>query len=242
MAFREPPASETELLQRRPASFRADSFPRHWLSADERILFETRPGVLGLYWGRLTIAILWALLFVGTALSPTTQDQTSFAEVAVVFAVPPFVAIFFAWRGYAYALTDRRVLATSGMISRSLEYARYDEVQGLTVGTSVTDDIRFALGAPGTAPKGRAAAGRPKKIVWKSVSLAPQVYEFVQDAFRFEGLQEAQRRAKTAFVQRALRTRIVCEYCGSLIEFDPDHPTPSTICPTCGAPIRLATG
>jgi hypothetical protein len=208
--------------------------------AEERILFETRPGLFGLYWGRLTLAALWALLWVGTAFAPTTPPDSSIWVAALIFGVPPFLVIFAAWRGYAYALTDQRVLAMSGIVSRSLEYARYDEVQGLTVGASITDDIRFQLGASGAAPKGQRAVGRPSKLVWKSVPLAPQVYEFVQDAFRFEGMAAAQRASRTAFVDRALRNRIVCQYCGNLIDFDPDRKSAMT-CPKCGAPVRLDT-
>ncbi|MFI5414351.1 MAG: hypothetical protein ACHQ16_01600 [Candidatus Lutacidiplasmatales archaeon] len=238
MALRDPPTSETDLLQRRPSSFRAESFPRHWLQADERILFETRPGILRLYWGRLTIAVIWGLLWVGTAFAPTTTGGLGFDLAALILGGPPIVLIVLAWRGYAYALTNVRVLATSGIVSRSLEFARYDEVQGLTVGSGVTDDITFQLGAQGVAPAGRRAAGRPLKVVWTSVPMAQQVYQFVQDAFRLEGARELERRSRTAFVARALRTRVVCAYCHNLVDFDPDQKS-GTKCPSCGAPIRL---
>ncbi|HKV90281.1 MAG TPA: hypothetical protein VJQ43_03685, partial [Thermoplasmata archaeon] len=236
----DPPTSETELLLRRPTAFRQDAFPRQWLLADERVLYETRPGLLSRYWGRLTIASLWALLWIGAGTQPGVASQASYWGVAGFLAIPPLLWIFLGWRGRAIALTDRRVLATKGAVSRTLESATYDEVQRLTVGSSSTDDITFHLGAAGAVGRRAAASGRPSKLVWPDVQMAQQVYQYVQDAFRLESVLSAQRATRTAFVQAALRTRIPCSYCGRLIEFDPNEGGADPVCPQCGAPIRLS--
>jgi hypothetical protein len=238
MPTEDAPTTETELLQRRPISFRQDAFPRKWITADERVLFETRPSLLGIYWGRLALFLGFATLLLVDATYPMYLYSAGYwGFEAFLFLVPTGV-VYLAWRGRAYALTNQRVLETSGLVSPTVEYARYDEVQNLTVGTGATGDLRFELGAPGGSKVGRAAAGRPKKVVWRSVPMAPQVYEFVQDAFRLAALQDAQKRVRADFIGRALRTRIVCEYCGGLIEFDPDKKS-ETKCPSCGAPVRL---
>ena len=234
-----PPTNETELLMRRPGSLRPDSFPRRWLEADERVLFETRPSLISLYWGRLALFIGFALLLLVDATYPDYRNSVSYwAFEGFLFLVPTGL-IYLAWRGWGYALTNQRILVTSGLLSKTVEYARYDEVQGLTVGSGTTDELRFDLGPPGGPGRGRGAAGRPRRIVWKAVPFAPRVYEFVQDAFRLTALEGANRRDFAAFVDRDMQNRVRCDYCGALIDIDPQAKL-ELKCPRCGAPVRLA--
>lgn len=232
------PTTETELLMRRPESFRPGVFPRRWLSATERVLFETSPSLLSLYWGRLALFLGAATLGLVDLSYPAYRTDAGYLGTEAFLFLVPVALVYLAWRGRAYALTNERVLETNGLVSRTVEYARYDEIQNLTVGSGSTDDLRFDLGGLGGSLSGRGAAGRPKKVVWKSVPLAPRVYEFVQDAFRLKAIQNASQRNLAAFVDQALRTRIVCQYCGGLIDFDPAQKS-TMKCPQCSAPVRL---
>ncbi|HZY91887.1 MAG TPA: PH domain-containing protein [Thermoplasmata archaeon] len=231
------PQTESELVQRRPGSNQSGVFPRKWLLRDERILYETRPGLWSLYWGRITLFLAFALLLLVDAMSPEFLYSAAYWGFEGFLFLVPLGLVVLAWRGRAYALTNRRVLSIEGMFSSAFEYANYDEIQNLTSTQGSTGEIRFDVGSAGGGMRAR-ATGRPKRIRWRAVPNTPEVYNFVQDAFRIEVLTAAKDQEYDALVRQTMEGRMVCEYCGGLIDLAQLN-SRSPKCPQCGAPVRL---
>lgn len=230
------PKSEAELVQRRPGSNQPGVFPRKWLLRDERVLYETRPIIWSLYWGRICVFVALFLLFLVDATYPQYASSAGYWGFEAFLLVAPLSIIYLAWRGHAYAITNNRVLAAEGMISSNVEYATYEQVESLTAAQGGVADIRFDL-APSTGTH-LIGAGKPKRIRWRSVPNAAAAYNFVQDAFRIRTWVNAQTAQFDAFVQASLEGRIACAYCGGLIDLKSLNPA-APKCPQCGAPVRI---
>lgn len=185
MAFGLPPTSEAGLLQRRPSSDRPGAFPREYLLAQERVLFETRPSLVHLYGGRLALLVVWCLFLVAAALTPAGQQDPSFWVFAGLVGFLPLGLTMVAGYRYSYAITTERVLACHGLVFRSVASARIAEIQNLLVGGGLTDKFRFVVVGPPGLRAGGSWLHPPRAVVWKSVTQAPQVYAYLQDVFRF---------------------------------------------------------
>ena len=227
------PQSPADLLKNLPPSNQPGVFPTQYLGAGEQILFETRPGFLRLYWGRLTVLVLLFLIFLGPVGEPSYLANPAFPFFEGLFLLL-ILLTWFAWRRTAYALTDRQVLSTSGVFGGSAVQAPYDQIQNLTVGVGETADIVFE-----TAPSTGMALGRRghgRKIVWKAVPFATKVYQFVQFAFGMRARVAQQEQLKNRLVAGSLAGTLTCIYCGGPIVVKGIDVTRAK-CPRCGAPV-----
>ncbi len=227
------PQTEAELLPWRPPSHRAGAFPAELLSPGERVLFETKPSLLGLYWGRLVVLILLDLLWIGLAVGlPTNPTGGLFAGVTTLV----IVYYVLKWRSSAYALTNRRVLAVVGIRQPDVAAALLDQVQNLKLEGGSSGGIKFDA-TPPDAPTNFLGGRRfAKTIYWRALPLASRTYEFVQQAFAVRAVQTARDGLRADLVERISHRTIPCEYCGTLI--DPETLDPAKArCPSCGAPF-----
>jgi hypothetical protein len=227
------PQTEADLLSILPRSNRPGVFPRDLLSPGERVLFETRPSLAGLYWGRLTVLILLELLFVDVTIGLPTNPLGGFFCALFALVIAYYVL---KWRSTAYALTHRRVLSVSGLRQPTLLDALFDQVRNLRLEPGFSGGIKFDAtppDAPTTFLGGRKYA---KTIYWKALPLASRTYEFVQQAFAILAAQGSRDALRADLVARIAENKIPCDYCGTLIDvgsLDPLHPK----CPSCGAPF-----
>ena len=229
------PRTEAELLQRLPASNVPGAFPREILPPNERILFETRPRLFALYWGRSVWTFFWSgLALLALAVDPSNWEGS--VGIIVLFGLPLWVSVPFWWKS-AYALTDRRVLRVAGLRGSDFQEATYEQVQNLTTEPGISGGLRFdtspPVGAFGHAP-GWAAKQRPLR--WQAIANAPRVYEFVQEAFALGLRQSAERGAVDAAWQKIDRVSVRCEYCGTLIDLATLDRS-NLRCPSCSAPL-----
>ena len=232
MASYSAPQSENELLARLPPTNVPGLLSRDILPRGERVLFETRPGILNLYWGRLVFLALYLLFWIGLGIaSPAAAPGAAF------FAAPGVLwlaVIYLQWSHRTYALTDQRVIRIAGITGSEFQDAAYTQIHNLT---TEPGGIRFDT-TPPAAMGGFAPPARTKVIRWDGLSSVPRVYTFVQEAFAF-GLHRSQVLAITqAEVQRISATSIPCAYCGGPIDLatlDPANPR----CPRCSAPLSL---
>lgn len=213
-------------------------FPPQYLGPGERILFETRPSLLRLYWGRLTVYVLLFLIFLGPVEEPSYLTNPAFPFFEGFFLLLIALTVY-AGRRTAYALTDRQVLATSGIFGGSSVQAAYDQVQNLTVGVGETADIVFTT----VETRGLSLGGRSggRRIVWKSVPYANRVYQFVQQAFRIRAGAAQQELIRNTLVAKTFGGSITCVYCGGPISVLGIDPTKAK-CPQCGAPVVASLG
>jgi hypothetical protein len=236
------PRTEAELLLNLPPSNEPGVFPRSLLTGDERVLFETRPSLLGLYWGRLTILFLWVLLFTGASFGDGTftSGNVAFVVIAFVFLDLPAIVLIallvLLWRRTVYALTHGRVLRLSGLRRTAFVDATYDQVQNLTLVSGLSGGIKFDA-TPPHAPS-RLMGGRKfaKTIYWNALPDSPRVYTFVQQAFALHVTAAVEKGAREALVARLHEGRITCEYCRALVDIKQVNTT-SPKCPRCGAPL-----
>ncbi|MCI4373436.1 MAG: PH domain-containing protein [Thermoplasmata archaeon] len=239
------PRTETDLLLNLPPTNDPGVFPRSLLTGDERILFETRPSLVSLYWGRLTVLIIWFLLFTGATIGDGSFSGPLLLAVAafLVLDAPALLLIIVCvllWRRTTYALTDRRVMRLSGLRRTNFVDAPYDQIQNLSLVSGSSGGIKFDA-TPPNAPT-RLIGGRKfaKTIYWNSLVDAPRVYTFVQQAFSLHVVSAVETGARQALIARLHEGRITCEYCRALVEIKQVNST-SPKCPRCGAPLVALT-
>jgi hypothetical protein len=202
------------------------------LPPEERVYYETRPGLFSLYWGRLTLIGLYLALFisVGVVAPPAAIGAAVFAAPAVLW----LIVILLQWSHRVYALTDRRILRISGVRGSDFHDAAYTQVRNMT---PLPRGIRFDISTQ-ASPIGFAAPARTHAIMWQAITDPPRVYTFLQEAFAY-GLHQSQVNAATQTALDQITERTVhCAYCGGLIELaklDPANPR----CPSCSAPVTL---
>jgi hypothetical protein len=233
--------TETDLLLNLPPTNQPGVFPRSLLTGDERVLFETRPSLVAMYWGRLVLFLLWAVLFFAATIWSSIPSSGIAVILAAVllFDVPPVVLItlyVLLWRQTVYALTDRRVLRLSGLRRTNLVDANYDQVQNLSPVSGFSGGIKFDA-TPPHAPTGLMGGRKfAKTIYWNALSDSPRVYTFVQQAFALHVHTAVERGARLELTARLHEGRITCEYCRALVDIHQVN-TSSPKCPRCGAPL-----
>lgn len=233
MGTAEPLLTWTRLALNPPAANAPGVFPRELVDADETIVFEARPSLWGMYGGRLLVFGFWeALLLTAMAGDGQMVSEPGIAAFLLGLFALPLIWWWMAWRRTRYALTDRRVLSISGVISRDFRAASYDEVQNLRLaGSAIIFD-----GSPTGSRAWSRRSGAVRRIEWRALPYPQQVYDFAQGAF---GIRTREARAETLRQQlsaRVMEGKVVCAYCGGILDvrsIDPAAPN----CPRCGAPV-----
>jgi hypothetical protein len=224
----------------RPGNNHPGVFPASSLLGHEKVLYETRPGLIGLH-GVLVIAPMpFVLLIVLAVVAGLVQmgfqgDLIGGGTfIALILLIPVAYAVS-DWRRSSYALTDQRVLSRRG---DSYQSATYDEVEEVTMKPGSSKVIfRLTPLAPGQ-PRGL-FSGSGRQILWPATPGAPAVASFAQSASEFYRLRNRQRQLRQDLVVSSMQDKIVCAYCGGLVDvasLSPDGPK----CPRCSAPITVA--
>jgi hypothetical protein len=228
-----PPQTDAELRTRIPPSNIPGVFPRDLLPPYEQVIFETRPGLFALYWGRLIFFGFWFLLLLGVSAAafPPPIGVWFFVALPGLGILIPI----YQWRNYAYALTDRRVLAISGMQGSAFQDAAFGQVHNLALEPGFSGGLRFDTTPP---PSGYSAGHPPRArpIRWIGLQQPARVYQFVQEAFAFEIRRNIAAQHVQAAMEELTVGKVRCEYCGGMIELsllDPGNPR----CPQCAAPL-----
>jgi len=229
----EPPKTEAVLLLSLPPSNLPGVFPRDLLTGDERILYETRPSLLGLYVGRMIVLALFLLLFIYATVGLPLNPATWFFD-AVFLGLLVYLVLL--WRASAYAISDRRVLKLGGIRRTDFLDATYDQVQNLRLESGFSGGIKFDA-TPPHAPTGLLSGRKyAKTIYWRALPNPPQVLTYVQQAFALHEHQVAQTGLREMLIARMRQDRLPCAYCGTLVDIKTvDYASPK--CPNCGAPL-----
>lgn len=231
------PPTDAQLLARVPAVNRPGTLPSKLYVPGETPLLELRPSFFGLYWGRLVVLILLFLIVLGPVEQPSyvANPVFWFFEGVILFAILLLVLI---WSHSVYAITNRRVLAVSGVMGGAVAVASFDQVTNLGLNTAGSGSLVFDVAAaqwwrPST--NANMATGR---IVWKAVPDTMTVYAFVQAVFVVHA-DATQREAMKRQVAAQLAKMITCSYCRGLINLQALGPGAAK-CPRCGAPITAS--
>ncbi len=234
------PASESDLYRSRPFAEQTGVFPNSALLGQEKILFEARPSLFALHPLLIAVPLPFLFLFTAAGLYDAAAAHwdplfTSIMAFLLFLIALPILYAVSSWRRRAYALTDQRVLARNG---DAFDIATYDDVQDVTMKPG-TSKIIFELTPP---PPGQAMGlfgPRTRRLIWTAVPGAPSVASFAKSAAAFYRLRNRQRQLRENLVVASMNDRIVCAYCGGLIDvasLSPDNPR----CPRCAAPITVA--
>jgi hypothetical protein len=234
------PASEGELQRAQPGSNRPGVFPREALLGAEKVVYETRPGLFALHPYLIVLPmpldILIALAIgVGFAEGQGGVSLAGGGSLILLVLLLPFFYALYDWRRSAYAITDQRVVTRSG---DDYQTVTFDTVRSVSLrGKSST--VVFELVPPPGEPGGGFLAARRTRMTWKGLRGAGAVASYAQSAVEFYRLRNQQRVLRQNLVVSSMSGKIVCAYCGGLIDLsavDPEAPR----CPRCSAFLTVA--
>lgn len=132
------------LLQARPRSNIAGTFPREMLPPGEAVLFETRPAFFpyvsqGLVGGAILV-LFGSVLYATAATTASDFGDSSNAgfiqgvcALLVLAGVATIAAPIIRWYHTSYAITNRRVAKKAGVYARRVIDARFEKIQCVTL-------------------------------------------------------------------------------------------------------------
>lgn len=218
-----------------PPSLRPGSFPRQLLQHGESILFETRPGLLARYWGRITVFAFLLILFTAALFAPgDSTNPVAYFFVGIWIVLIAWTILL--WRGIAYCLTDRRVLSVGGVRQTDVVSLPQELIQGLNL-TPGSSNIVFTPISP-VAPAGRSNQLRP--VQWLNVPNPSATYDYLQELFAQSATNRRIEATRKALLAKALEGKVPCAYCRGLIDVSSVNAV-SPKCPRCGAPLIAAS-
>ncbi len=181
------PASEGDLLRSRPGSNRPGVFPPGALLAEEKIVYETRPRLMGLHPALVLAPLPFAFLFGAAIVVGVAQGVggTGFAiagVIVVLLILSPALYGVYDWRRTAYVITDQRVAVRSG---DSYETATFEMVRNVSLAPDSSKVVFELLPPPDAPPRAGFRLSRKSRLVWVGLEGAPAVASFGQSAIEY---------------------------------------------------------
>lgn len=127
-----------------PNALRPGVFPRMYLSTGERLVYETKPSLFAFVnpvasAGVLMTALAFAVLLQTFSGSPglTAAEVAPLVTFWIVFSLVTISAImainYLRWRATSFAITDRRVIRSIGIVGRHTVDCSHDRIQSVTL-------------------------------------------------------------------------------------------------------------
>jgi hypothetical protein len=235
------PASEGDLLRSRPGSNRPGVFPPGALLAEEKIVYETRPRLMGLHPALVLAPLPFAFLFGAAIVVGVAQGVggTGFAiagVIVVLLILSPALYGVYDWRRTAYVITDQRVAVRSG---DSYETATFEMVRNVSLAPDSSKVVFELLPPPDAPPRAGFRLSRKSRLVWVGLEGAPAVASFGQSAIEYYRLQNQQRLLRQSLVVSSMSNTVVCAYCGALVDLSSGSGS-APRCPKCSAFLTVA--
>lgn len=194
-----------ESLGPRPSANHPGAFPQEYIRGGETIVYETKPSI----WAFISpisavvaVAVILVLEFVIVLPSVPTSTAgqasgTNFIEeeflvffILILIAAPLGLITGWArWRASSYAITDRRVLMSYGILSRSVVDCTFDKIQNVGLNQGVVarlygyGDVVFqTAGLMATQPR---AVRRGGGVYWLGVKDPVNTRRFVSEASEY---------------------------------------------------------
>ncbi len=160
-----------------------------------------------------------------------------------------FVALaghrIYVWTQSAYALTDRRILSTAGLITNSLRQASLLDIEDVKVGLGVWRNITFRVrqqrpGWGGVPPRiavvSHAWLDVPDPV--DTANYCSQALPYLVPKLSQSLAVEQEKQVAALQVAQRLARMIYCPYCGTGVDVTTLTPEKHD-CPACGAPLTL---
>ena len=127
-----------------PNALRPGAFPRMYLSTGERLVYETKPSLFAFVnpvasAGVLLTALAFAVILRTFSGAPgiTNAEVATLVAFWILFSlvvISTFMAInFLRWRATSFAITDRRVIRSIGIVGRHTVDCSHDKIQSVTL-------------------------------------------------------------------------------------------------------------
>lgn len=119
-----------------PTAFAQGVFPREYVARGEGLIYETRPTGFVLVGPIVRFVFLLLVFFVIPVATVPSIPGALVAFLFIVFVLPPLLGLVIAilrWTKTAYALTDRRVLDSTGVVSRNLIECSFEKFQTVSM-------------------------------------------------------------------------------------------------------------
>ncbi|MEW5936724.1 MAG: PH domain-containing protein [Candidatus Thermoplasmatota archaeon] len=218
-----------------PAGMTPGLFPREYIGRDEQIIFETRPNIIPYILGGIVWLIIATIFLVMTlAYAPIAEVASVCIIVYLLVIVVPLIISFFTWKNTFYAITNKRVMQTTGVFSRAANDAPHDKIQNVMTHQSIFERL-FGFGSVVFSTAGGVAVVSRKNIVaaggvyWFALSDPVNTRRYVQDV-----MEACKRQAKMAEFQDMAAVLRASGALGA----QPVAAAPAVTCPTCKAAIQ----
>lgn len=191
----EPSIAEADV----PNALRPGVFPRMFLSSGERLVYETKPSLFAFInpvasAGVLMTALAFAVLLQTFSGSPglTTAEVGPLVTFWIVFSLVTISAItainYLRWRATSFAITDRRVIRSIGIVGRHTVDCSHDRIQTVALNQSwwgrafgFGTITYHTVGSPGKFQISRRKIEESRDVLWFGLRDPIRTRRFVED-------------------------------------------------------------
>ncbi len=180
------------------------SFPAMYLNKGETVMYESRPSPVPLIVWPVILGIIYTA-FLASLIYGLTGDANATAGLAfiliILLVILPFFFGWLRWQHTSYALTNKRVVQTRGIFSRSVSDIPVGKVNSTMMLQPLSERI-FGYGTlaftSGAIARNISLRGlmRAGAISWRALQDPVQVRNFVNDS-----MEASQRELKAAEFQ-----------------------------------------
>jgi len=198
-----------------PPSNRKGSFPQEYITKGETAIYESRPKLLPYILKPIVLGIIYIIVFVipvDMLLSPfklflyVLYAWTAF--ILILFVLLPILFALIRWLHTYYALTNKRIVMTKGLFSRSLVDIPISRVNSTLMLQPLFERI-FGYGTLAFTSGGSGSAMSLKNLVksgevyWRAVKDPVLVRNFVNEAT--EAIQKEAKAAEFKEMAKAFK-------------------------------------
>jgi membrane protein YdbS with pleckstrin-like domain len=171
------------------------AFPREYIAAGETVIYETRPSLVPFILGGIYYLIFGLIVFSLSA--PFLLVGAFYFFWLFLWVILPIISIligYLRWTHTAFAITDKRTMRSSGVLSRATNDCAHNKVQNVTLRQGVFDRL-FGYGSiifqtAGVTATTEQAVLRGGGVFWLGVKDPVNTRRFVQEAAEYLSRQQ----------------------------------------------------
>jgi membrane protein YdbS with pleckstrin-like domain len=211
-----------------------------YIGTGETIIYETRPSLVPYILGGLAY-LIFGLLITGAAATALVPSGAygALGFLIFLFVVLPIISIlvgYLRWTRTSFAITDKRALTSTGIISRNLTDCAHSKVQNVSLRQGVFDRAfgygHLIFATAGINSTRAADVVKAGGVYWMGVKDPVTTRRFVHEVTEYLARQQK-------IMEFQDMARVLQQTGASMTPGPPPPQAPSTFaCPKCGATLN----